>query len=147
MSARGEHTLGQLARESYGDDCFNIGFGTDHGTACAAESWGAPVELMRVRPAMTGSYERLCHDSAVPAFMLPLLHPRREARRDELMAPRLERAIGVIYRPTHERQSHYFEAVLPRQFDEWIWFDESSAVTPLTGAASPGVPETFPTGL
>ncbi|MCC6993143.1 MAG: protein-L-isoaspartate(D-aspartate) O-methyltransferase [Deltaproteobacteria bacterium] len=147
MSARGEHNLGQLARQAYGEACFNIGFGTDHGTVCAAESWGAPVELMRVRPAMTGSYERLCHDSGVPAFMLPLLHPRREVLRDELMAPRLERAIGVIYRPAHERQSHYFEAVLPRQFDEWIWFDESSAVTPLGGAASPGVPETFPTGL
>ena len=47
-----------------------------------------------------------------------------------LMKPRIERAIGVIYRPESELASHYFEAILPRQFDEYIWFDETHAVTP-----------------
>ena len=44
---------------------------------------------------------------------------------------RLERAIGVIYRPATERASHYFLASLPEQFDEYVWFDETDAVDPL----------------
>jgi protein-L-isoaspartate(D-aspartate) O-methyltransferase len=64
----------------------------------------------------------------VPAFLLPLREPRRDALRDELADPRLERAIGVVYRPDTELQSHYFQAILPAQFDEYIWFDETEAV-------------------
>ena len=65
----------------------------------------------------------------------------------ELAAPRLERAIGVIYRPETELQSHYFQASLPHQFDEYIWFDETSAVTPLAAHHLAGVPDTYPFGL
>ena len=67
--------------------------------------------------------------------------------RDELQSPRLERAIGVIYRPETELQSHYFQAVLPEQFDEYVWFDETRAVVPLGGEEVAGVPETYPFGL
>ena len=63
------------------------------------------------------------------------------------MRPRLERAIGVIYRPESERASHYFEAVLPRQFDEYVWFDETNAVTPLGAEHVAGLPETYPFGV
>jgi protein-L-isoaspartate(D-aspartate) O-methyltransferase len=89
------------------------------------------MQRMTVRPSRADSYERLCHDSGVPAFMLHLRDPKRDELADELAEPRLERAIGVVYRPQTELQSHYFQAVLPAQFDEYIWFDESEAVTPL----------------
>jgi protein-L-isoaspartate(D-aspartate) O-methyltransferase len=143
MSARGEHNVGQLIRSRYGEDSYLVGFGTDHGTVAAASNWDAPMEIKRVRPSHERSYERLCHDSGVEAFLLPLRG--LDARlRHELMAERLERAIGVIYRPETELQSHYFHAVLPRQFDEWIWFDETRAVQPLAVAARQGMPETYP---
>jgi len=128
MAVRGEHNVGHLCRKAFGDDAYIVGFGTDHGTVAAASQWDDPMEIMRVRPARSDSYERLCHDSAVRAFLLHLREPVREVLREELVEPRLERAIGVIYRPQTELQSHYFQAVLPEQFDEYIWFDETEAV-------------------
>ncbi len=147
MGARGELNVGQLARGEFGERAFSVGFGTDHGTVAAASDWDAPMEVKRVRPAHVDSYERLCHDAAVEAFLLPLRRPRRAEVRDELMAQRLERAIGVIYRPETELASHYFHAVLPAQFDEYVWFDETRAVTPLAAAPPRGVPDTYPFGL
>jgi erythromycin esterase-like protein len=105
------------------------------------------METMAVRPALEGSYEALCHQVGKGAFLLSLRQPRREALRAELEPERLERAIGVIYRPDTERASHYFEASLPNQFDEYCWFDESAAVHPLAGQAAPGVPDTYPFGV
>ena len=134
MAVRGEHNVGHLCRRKFDNNMFAIGFGTDHGTVAAAHDWDEPMERMRVRPARSDSYERLCHDAAVPAFMLHLRDPRRDDLRDELSEPRLERAIGVVYRPETELASHYFQAVLPRQFDEYIWFDETEAIEPLDAA-------------
>ncbi|HEY2388908.1 MAG TPA: protein-L-isoaspartate(D-aspartate) O-methyltransferase [Candidatus Binatia bacterium] len=147
MGARGEFNVGQLARTEFGDAAFSIGFGTDRGTVAAATDWDGPMEVKRVRPAHAESYERLCHDSGVAAFLLALRKPRRAEVRGELTAPRLERAIGVIYRPDTELASHYFQAVLPAQFDEYVWFDETRAVTPLATARPHGAPETYPFGL
>ncbi|MGE5184734.1 MAG: protein-L-isoaspartate(D-aspartate) O-methyltransferase [Acidobacteriota bacterium] len=131
MAARGEHNVGQLCRRHFGGDVYSVGFGTDHGVVAAAHDWDGPMMRMRVRPARVDSYERLCHDSRVPAFTLALRDPVRGELRDELAEPRLERAIGVVYRPDTELQSHYFQAVLPEQFDEYVWFDETDAVEPL----------------
>ncbi len=131
MGSRGEVNLGQLCRGEFGAGSFHVGFGTHTGTVAAASQWGGDMEIMTVRPSHERSYERICHDSGVQAFLLHLREPRREALREELLEPRLERAIGVIYRPEAELASHYFQAVLPLQFDEWIWFDETAAVTPL----------------
>jgi protein-L-isoaspartate(D-aspartate) O-methyltransferase len=148
MSSRGELNVGQLCREAFADAAYSVGFGTDHGTVAAAAEWGGPLELERVRPAHELSYERLCHQSGVPAFLLHLRRPRRQSVRDELMSPRLERAIGVIYRPETELASHYFQASLPRQFDEYVWIDETRAVDPVEAAApSEGESDTFPSGL
>jgi len=143
MSARGEYNIGQLVRSRYGDDGYLVGFGTDHGTVAAASDWDAPMEIKRVVPSHQRSYERLCHESGVASFLLLLRGADSQLRR-ELSAERLERAIGVIYRPETELQSHYFHAVLPRQFDEWIWFDETHAVEPLGVAARQGMPDTYP---
>jgi len=148
MGARGELNVGQLARTAFGDQAYSIGFGTDHGTVAAATDWDGPMEIKQVRPAHTDSYERLCHEADVAAFLLALRQPFRREVRDELAPPRLERAIGVIYRPETEMASHYFQAVLPAQFDEYIWFDETRAVMPLgPGTRSAGVPETYPFGV
>ena len=147
MGARGEHNVGQLCRREYGDDAYLIGFGTDHGTVAAASDWGGPMHHKSVRPSHARSYERVCHDTGVPAFLLHLREPRRDEVRDELASPRLERAIGVIYRPETELQSHYFQASLPHQFDEYVWIDETSAVAPLPAHELAEAPETYPFGL
>jgi len=147
MSARGEFNIGQLVRQKYPDDAYLIGFGTDHGTVAAASEWGGPMEVKQVQPSHIDSYERLCHETMTDNFLLPLSKPLQEITRNELLAERLERAIGVIYRPETELQSHYFYASLPRQFDEYIWFDETRAVKPLTRETIKGTPDTFPFGL
>ncbi len=143
MGARGEHNVGQLVRERYGEDAYLIGFGTDHGTVAAASDWEAPMEIKQVRPSHEKSYERVCHECGVPRFFLPLRAGSRELKH-ALGDERLERAIGVIYRPETEVQSHYFSSRLPRQFDEWIWFDETRAVDALDVKTRQGMPETYP---
>jgi protein-L-isoaspartate(D-aspartate) O-methyltransferase len=146
MAARGELNVGQLCRRHFGTRCYAIGFGTDRGTVSAASHWDGPMEEKRVRPAHARSYERLFHETEVPRFLLPLRDPLHEDLHEDLMPPRLERAIGVIYRPETELASHYFHAVLPRQFDEWVWFDETRAVRPLQTHELEGTPETYPFG-
>jgi protein-L-isoaspartate(D-aspartate) O-methyltransferase len=144
----GQQTIGAYCRRWLGEAAFLVGFGTDHGTVAAATDWGGPMEIKSLRPARPGSYEALCHASDVPGFMLHLREPDREEVREELASPRLERAVGVIYRPETELQSHYFHASLPNQFDEWIWFDETSAVEPLrVRAGRLAVPEAFLFGV
>lgn len=146
MGARGEHNVGQLAREEFGDGAFLVGFGTDHGTVAAASAWDGPMQVKNLRPSRPDSYERLFHDAKVEAGMLHLRDPARRAVREVLEPSRLERAVGVIYRPETERRSHYFEASLPRQFDEYIWFDRTRALHPLAAVELAGVPETYPFG-
>ena len=98
------------------------------------------MEVKIVRASLAGSYERLCHETGDPRFLLPLRGLSRSSQIAGLMQPKLERAIGVIYRPETELQSHYFEAVLPRQFDEYVWFDETHAVTPYEARSSRACP-------
>jgi protein-L-isoaspartate(D-aspartate) O-methyltransferase len=150
MGARGEHNIGQLCRARFGRDAYIVGFATDRGTVAAASDWDEPMQTMHVRPAHAESYERVLHDTGIPAFTLHLRAPARRALRDELAQPRLERAIGVVYRPDTELASHYFEANLVDQFDEVIWFDETRAVRPLpTGGRPRNVepPDTYPFGV
>jgi protein-L-isoaspartate(D-aspartate) O-methyltransferase len=147
MAARGELNVGQLCRQQFRDGAYSLGFGTDHGTVAAASCWDGPMEVKRVRPAHEHSYERLCHATGLRSFFLPLRKARDGDLGRELTEPRLERAIGVIYRPETERASHYFHAVLPWQFDEYVWLDETQAVQPLETRELEGVPETYPFGL
>lgn len=147
MSARGELNVGQLVRQQYADDAYLIGFGTDHGTVAAASDWGGPMEIKEIRPAHIDSYERVFHEVNTDNFLLPLREPLLEITRKKLVPERLERAIGVIYRPETELQSHYFYATLPQQFDEYIWFDESHALEASIKQSADGNLETFPSGL
>ncbi|NOT30162.1 MAG: protein-L-isoaspartate O-methyltransferase, partial [Planctomycetes bacterium] len=147
MAARGELNIGQLCRQRFGPAAYSLGFGTHHGTVAAASHWGGPLEVKQVRPALEKSYERLFHDAGVPSFLLPLRSPRKPELRRELTEARLERAIGVLYRPETERASHYFHAVLPHQFDEFAWFDRTEAVHPIETHELTGMPDTYPFGL
>jgi len=146
MSARGEHNIGQLCRNKFNGDSYSIGFGTDHGTVAAASNWDGPMEIMHIRPSHPQSYERLFHLTNKPGLILPLHVDQKSDLNAQLSKPKLERAIGVIYRPETELASHYFEAVLPRQFDEYVWIDRTTAVTPLSTEQLEGVPDTYPFG-
>jgi erythromycin esterase-like protein/predicted phosphoribosyltransferase len=142
---RGELNVGQLVREKYGNEAVLVGFTTHHGTVTAASDWGKSAERKRVRPALAGSYEALFHTAGRDRFLLILNDSDAMAQR--LGAPRLERAIGVIYRPETERQSHYFRARLAEQFDAVLHFDETHAVKPLETREeweAGELPETFP---
>jgi erythromycin esterase-like protein/predicted phosphoribosyltransferase len=145
MSRRGELNVGQLLRQKYSGDAVLVGFTTYHGTVTAASDWGAPAERKRVRRALPGSYEAMFHDAQPARFLLTWREGDDVA--GHLRNPRLERAIGVIYRPETERMSHYFHAQLAGQFDAVIHFDETRAVKPLEYTAeweAGEVPETFP---
>ena len=144
MSHYGEVNVGQLVRERFGKDAVLIGFTTHHGTVTAASDWGAPAERKNVRPAPRGSYEALFHETGLPWFWIDL---RGAGQIGVLQQRRIERAIGVIYRPESERLSHYFHARLPEQFDAIIHIDETQAVEPLerTSIWEEGeLPETYP---
>jgi len=149
MGAGGQINVGQLCRDRFGPDAYLVGFGTDRGTVAAATDWDGPMEIKQVRPSHEQSYERVCLDSGIPTFLLPLRESEAGGLRPRLLPERLERAIGVIYRPETEIQSHYFYASLPRQFDEYIWFEQTRAVDPLLEAGTAGrdLPETFPFGF
>ena len=145
---RGEVNLGQLVRERYGNEAFLVGFTTHTGGVTAAFDWGEPARRMEVLPSRPDSHEALLHASGIERFVLPL-RPVREGVR-ALAETRLERAIGVIYRPATERWSHYFPARLSDQFDAVVHIDSTGAVEPL----EPGpewlgseAPETYPAGL
>ncbi|MDB5353451.1 MAG: hypothetical protein JWN86_4698 [Planctomycetota bacterium] len=149
MAEQGEWNVGQLVRQRFGDDARNLGFTTYDGTVLAASDWDAPAERKRVRPALSDSYEALFHDIGLEQFLIVLRGGGEAA--EALREPRLERAIGVIYLPETERQSHYFHARLADQFDAVIHIDRTEALQPLDrdpGHELPGeVPETFPVGV
>jgi erythromycin esterase-like protein len=145
MAQRGELNVGQLVRSKYGREAVLVGFTTHHGTVTAASDWDGPAERKRVRPALLGSYEKTFHATKLPRFLLTWRDGDSARRR--LLEARLERAIGVIYRPDTERGSHYFHARIADQFDAVLHFDETRAVEPLELSAeweAGEVPETFP---
>ncbi|WP_353476440.1 erythromycin esterase family protein (plasmid) [Salipiger sp. H15] len=146
-SARGELNIGQLCREEFGRQAVLIGFGTHGGTVAAASEWDAPMEVKAVRPSRPDSYEALFHGVGEPRFLLDMGRDMDPALRRALRDPRLERYIGVIYRPETERWSHYSHATLPDQYDAFVWFDETRAVTPVPTRVIAGEEETYPFGL
>lgn len=144
LGEAGELNVGQLVREARPDDAVLVGFTTYSGTVTAAPDWGGPAQCRRVRPALGGSFEELFHQTGVERFLLPL------GAAEALRSPKLERAIGVVYRPETERTSHYFFARLAEQFDAVVHIDETRAVEPLerSSAWEAGEPpETYPAGV
>ena len=148
MGEQGEWNVGQLVRERYLTKAVLVGFSTHHGWVTAASNWDEPAERKRVRPGLPGSWENVFHQTGTPQFLLPLRDDA--ALREMVSSPRLQRAIGVIYRPDTERQSHYFHTRLGQQFDALVHIDETSALEPLdVGQAwkDREVPETYPSGV
>ena len=149
--SRGEINIGQLCRQEFGKAAAILGCGTHTGTVAAAHNWDDDLRIMPVNPSRTDSYERLAHDAGINRFILDLREGSCDGElREALMQKRLERFIGVIYRPATERYSHYSHAVLPEQFDAYVWFDETKAVQPLEvlqPKTALGANETYPFGL
>jgi erythromycin esterase-like protein/predicted phosphoribosyltransferase len=148
MGEFGELNVGQLARERFEGGVISLGFTTYEGTVTAASDWDGPAQRKHVRPGLSGSYERLFHDCGHPRFLLPLRTDLTLA--SALAGPRLERAIGVLYKPETERRSHYFRARLPEQFDYVMHIDSTRAVEPLERSArwdAGEMAETYPSGL
>jgi erythromycin esterase-like protein len=148
MGDVGELNLGQLVRQRHRGRSIHVGLTTAVGTVSAASDWDLPVERKTVRPPLDGSYEALFHTVELPRFFLDLRDDDAAIR--ALGQPRLERAIGVIYKPENERYSHYFHAQLREQFDLLLHFDHTRAVEPLerTGRWEIGeLAETYPSSL
>jgi len=149
MGQQGELNVGQLMRQAYGKEVFLLGFTTYHGSVTAASDWGMPAQHKNVRPALHGSYEDYFHQTGIDKFFLPI---KKNCLLQETLSfeKSLERAIGVIYAPHTERQSHYFHANIVAQFDAIIHIDKTHALRPLeiTGHWVDGeAPETYPVGL
>ncbi|WP_291135706.1 erythromycin esterase family protein [Erythrobacter sp.] len=147
MGWRGEFNIGELCRMAHGEECVAIGFGTDRGTVAAASEWGGQMEVKTVRPARIDSWEHAFRHAGFARSLTDWRSPARRALAEQLRRTLLERAIGVVYRPESEYLSHYFEAVLADQFDAYVWFEETTPVTPLGAERPEGVPETYPFGL
>lgn len=140
---RGEHNIGQLVREKYGDDCALIGFSTHEGEVAAADDWDGRMRVKTVRPALEDAHEDHAFRTGIGRFLLDL-GALDETQRQRLSEPKLQRAIGVIYRPETERASHYFRASLASQFDAWVWFAVTRAVEAKSASPAEGEDETWP---
>lgn len=147
MGWHGEFNIGELVRTAYGEEAVLIGFGTDRGTVAAAPDWGAEMQVMPLRPARQHSWEEAFRHTGYARSLTDWRGDRRRGLADILSQSLLERAVGVVYRPQSELASHYFEAVLADQFDAYVWFEETRAVTPLGQERPKGAPETWPFGL
>ena len=148
MVQRGELNIGQLVRENYGHNALLVGFSTSHGTVTAASDWDDPAECKNVNLPFPGSYEEAFHHTKYKKFLMDLRKSNEAV--DLLMKPRLQRAIGVVYRPITERQSHYFQTCLPEQFDFMIHIDSTTAVQPLEAIPhwhKGEMDETYPYGI
>ena len=144
---RGELNIGQLCREKFGDTAALIGFGTGSGTVAAASEWDAPMETKDIRPPRPDSYEALCRAVDLDRFLWDFKKDQSPEFLRFLKQQRLQRYIGVIYRPETERASHYSYASLPDQYDAFVWFDKTRAVTALPTPTNTTEDETYPFGL
>lgn len=147
MADRGETNLGELCRRNFGQRAYLIGMGTHRGTVAAASAWDAPMRVRTLLPSHPDSFERLCLDSGVERFLLPIRAPKVDGLREMLRPSLLQRAVGVVYRPETELLSHYLHASVGTQFDEWVWFAETTAVDAKAGATEDEDPGTYPFGL
>ncbi|MCQ4294708.1 erythromycin esterase family protein [Pseudomonas stutzeri] len=147
MGWGGEFNIGELCRTAFGSDAVLIGMATDRGEVAAADNWDEPMQVKQVIPSRADSWEQLFLRAGVPISLTDWRNDQHELRK-ALAQPRLERAIGVIYRPLTERQSHYFRAILAEQFDALIWLEQTRAVTPIGPQQIDAeiVPDTYPFG-
>jgi len=146
MGWGGEFNIGELCRTAYGRDAVLLGMATDRGEVAAADNWDEPMQLKQVRPSRPDSWEQLFLRAGLPASLTSWRDDPQ--LRETLARPRLERAIGVIYRPATERQSHYFQAILSEQFDALLWLEQTTPVKPIGPQQidEESIPDTYPFG-
>ncbi len=147
MGWQGEFNIGESCRAAFGDQAVLIGFGTDRGTVAAAADWDGPMEIKKVLSSRPDSHERVFCQTGIASSLTDWRSRHKRELHELLSRPRLERAIGVVYRPETELMSHYFEAILADQFDAYVWFEETNAVRSLSAGRPHGAPDTYPFGL
>lgn len=150
MGWQGEFNLGQLCRIGWGQDAVLIGMGTDRGEVAAADDWGGPLQIKRVAPSCADSWEQRFLRAGLSAALIDWRGAGKATLHQAVTEPLLQRAIGVVYRPETERHSHYYEAVLGEQFDAYLWFEQTTAVTPLPAPEDGGPSheaDTYPFGV
>ena len=147
MGWQGEINVGGSCKAALGDEAVLIGFGTDRGTVAAADDWGGAMKVKTLVPARRGSYEHVFRQTFVERSLTDWRIPDKAPLRAALSRPLLERAIGVVYRPETELTSHYFKAILRDQFDAYVWFEETTPLTPLAGGRPHGAADTYPFGI
>ncbi|WP_100407368.1 erythromycin esterase family protein [Bacillus solitudinis] len=128
MADEGLVNVGQLMRESYGDDqVYIVGFGTYEGTVIAADSWGDEMKVMQVPPAIENSWEDILHQAG--AFNKFLMFTHKNKRLFQQIVG--HRAIGVSYNPMYEQLGNYVPTNVPERYDAYIHIDQTQALTPL----------------
>jgi erythromycin esterase len=146
MARSGLVNVGQLARQEWGvQEVYIVGFSSYEGSVIAGDEWGAPMERMRVPPAVRGSWEAVLHEAG-PQDKLIL--SRDLAGNEDAAKTRGHRAIGVVYDPEWERAGNYVPTRLPDRYDALIHIDESHALHPLhMPAHAEEIPDTYPSGM
>ena len=145
MADDGLFNLGEVARESYGDEQVAlVGFGSYEGSVIAGDSWGAPTEEMELPPGRENSWEEICHQAGAQFFV----KSRDLESCGELQTSLPHRAVGVVYHPAHERFGNYVPSIIPKRYDSFVFIDRTEALKPIdTGIKSKKLPETYPFGL
>ncbi|MCU7834800.1 MAG: erythromycin esterase family protein [gamma proteobacterium symbiont of Taylorina sp.] len=126
MADRAQLNIGQLLRQTFGEQMFSIGMLTYSGKVMAADDWNLPAKIKRLLAAHPYSNEALFHQLAIPHFVL-YLHQSADLSQ-YLNQSRLQRHVGVVYRPDDEMDSHYSYTHLADQFDAIIFIDSSSGL-------------------
>ena len=130
MARRGQVNIGQLSRESLGEEeVFITGFGTFRGTVKAGRQWGQSMQRLNVPDAHPDSYEFLLNQVTYENFMLII--DEQDRQHEEFNRIRGHRAIGVVYNPEREVPGNYVITVLPERYDAFIFFEETRALSPL----------------
>ncbi len=143
MRKRGMINVGQLVREQRGNnDTVIVGFGSYQGTVMAGKNWGAPMQVMKMPPARSGSVEAILHEESMDNRLLIFDRYNRKERFNKEL---LHRAIGVVYDPAVEKYGNYVPSVLTKRYDAFIYLDETRAVHALHSETDPHkTPETYP---
>jgi erythromycin esterase-like protein len=153
MKQRGEVNIGGLARKKFGSDVALVGFSTYEGSVLAGRRWGAPMQMMKVPPARSDSWDALLHFVARERGEASYYFVMDDLSADSkklLSTNKGQRAIGVVYRPEDEARGNYVPTILLKRYDALIFINKTVALQkPLEPehVEVAEIPETFPSGF
>jgi erythromycin esterase len=138
--------VGQLVRSAHpADDVVLVGFGGYQGSVIASDHWGGATLSLPLPPAQASSIEAHLHREHDGMNAGLFVFTGEENEWATTFQP--HRAVGVVYDPAMELWN-YVPTILSSRYDAFLWFDTTSALTPLHGThPEPTEPETWPTGL